>query len=136
MREAGVDAAGQVLDALLEVGAKERGLVLLRLAVLDGGAAERVVELDRLVRRHALLVVRRAVPEPEVQVPVQRAAHLAAVGLEDDVGVALVELAVALGGPGHRRHRLDPPDLDARLRPRAAEVRVLRAAPAHRAREL
>lgn len=62
------------------------------LAVLHGGAAQRVVELRDLVRRHALLVLAGLAPQPKVQIPLQAAAPVLALGRrgQEDIGIARV----------------------------------------------
>ena len=59
-----------LLDSL-EVALEEVRLVALDLAVLDGTVVEVGVELDRLVGRRAVLILRRVLPNPEVNVPRQ-----------------------------------------------------------------
>jgi hypothetical protein len=56
--EARLHPAGQVLEArLFEVRHEELRLVALALAVLHRAAAQQLVQLHRLVRRHARLVL-------------------------------------------------------------------------------
>jgi len=71
--EARLDAALEVLDAavLLEQVQELLRLVALDLAVLDRRAAQQVVQLDGLVRRHAGLVLRGVLAQPEVDVPAE-----------------------------------------------------------------
>jgi hypothetical protein len=113
--EAGLDAALEQLDAV----GKERGergrLVALDLAVLDRRTAELVVELDSLVGGGAGLVLRGVRAEPEVDVPVERGLAGQLVGVEDDVRVARVELAVLRLGPRLDLELLNAPDLNADL---------------------
>ena len=68
-------ARGHASGLVKEAGGEERDklvrLVLLHLAVLHGLAAQALVELDRLVGGHALLVLRRVLAEPEEDVALQ-----------------------------------------------------------------
>ncbi len=68
--EASGDTALQIAQGLEERHELVR-LATLHLAVLDGGAAQRHVELDRLVCSNALLVLARVLAQPEVDVPLQ-----------------------------------------------------------------
>ena len=65
--EAALDAALHKVD-LLEVRQELLGLAPVDLAVLRRLAAQVVVQLDRLVRGRAVLVLRRLVADPKVDV--------------------------------------------------------------------
>ena len=125
--EAGGDAALEVLDgAALEVLEELGALVVLDLAVLHRVALQVVVELDRLVRRRAVLVLRRLGADPEVRVVRQlvRVRRVLDVGVEHDVAVADVEAAVLRLGPRHDAELLDPPHLQAHLLAAAGPLRL------------
>ena len=69
-----------------------RALVVLHLTVLRGSAAERVIELNRLVGGNAGLVLAALAAEQKVDVVVNRRRRLALHAEEADVGVTGVEL--------------------------------------------
>ena len=94
----------------------------LALAVLHRPAAERVVELDRLVRRDALLVGRALRAEPVVQIPLQRAPAARLDGLEVQVRVALVQHAELVRRDRHGHLVLDAPRDEALLLAKAREL--------------
>ena len=62
----------QVANTVLEKREELVRLVALNLTVLDGLAAERLVELHGLVRSHSHLILGRLSAQPEVNVVLQR----------------------------------------------------------------
>ncbi|VEU34306.1 unnamed protein product [Pseudo-nitzschia multistriata] len=105
--KAGRDAPLQVLEAV-KAGHKIVGLQALHLPVLDGGPAQDLVGLDHFVGRGSVLVLGRFGSDPDVQVVLQ--VGRVARGPEDDVGIALEELAVLVLRPGLDAELFDPPD--------------------------
>mmetsp|Transcript_39760 Transcript_39760/g.127834 ORF Transcript_39760/g.127834 Transcript_39760/m.127834 type:complete len:345 (-) Transcript_39760:259-1293(-) len=69
--EAGRDAALEVLDPAAEQVEEVLRLGPLHLSVLRRSASKEVVQLDRLVRGGAVLVLRRLAADPKVDVPLQ-----------------------------------------------------------------
>ncbi len=61
-------------ESALKVGEEPVGLVPLHLPVLDGGPAQEVVQLHRLVGGDGGLVLGRLLAQPEVDVLLQAAA--------------------------------------------------------------
>mmetsp|Transcript_169403 Transcript_169403/g.411846 ORF Transcript_169403/g.411846 Transcript_169403/m.411846 type:complete len:624 (-) Transcript_169403:50-1921(-) len=113
MVETGVDATLEVLDAaVLEVRQEQGRLVVLALAMLRGATSKRVVQLHRLVRGDTGLVLAGLLAEPEVQVPLL-GARRRGLGVQHDVAVTRVELAVELRGDWRGHQFLDAPDLQA-----------------------
>lgn len=73
--EAAVNSALENLNSgLREVAEEEVGLMALDLSVLDGSAAQAVVELDSLVGSSARLVLRSLLTKPEVDIMVEHVA--------------------------------------------------------------
>mmetsp|Transcript_102250 Transcript_102250/g.324876 ORF Transcript_102250/g.324876 Transcript_102250/m.324876 type:complete len:205 (-) Transcript_102250:7-621(-) len=103
-------AALEVVDRLEEV-LEFIGFVHLDFPVLGALAVKQVIQLHRLVGRRALLICGGPESKPEEDVPHQAVLRLLRV--EDDVAVALVEVAVLRLGPGDHLELLDAPDLHA-----------------------
>ena len=112
VRKAARDAAFEVLDALGKVPLKASRLGALDLAVLHSLPTEEVVQLDSLVGGGAVLILSRLHANPERNVPSQsRRVRVGLIGVQYDVGVAGVEVAVLGLGPGLDDKLLDAPDL-------------------------
>ena len=76
------------------VNTQHAHLAAFDLPVLDGSSAEALIELNGLVCANSDLVLRTLASQPEVNVPRQAASALDSG--KEDVGVALVELAIRL----------------------------------------
>ncbi|KIH90808.1 hypothetical protein SPBR_00452 [Sporothrix brasiliensis 5110] len=116
--EARGHAAAADGQALREERQEGGGRARLQLAVLRGGAVQKLVELDRLVRGGAGLVLGRVAAEPEEDfVAERRGARVAAdfVRVQHNVAVAVVEETDAVRGHRHHLEVLDAPDKEARL---------------------
>lgn len=102
-------ARPSIHKALLEVASEGLALIALDLTVLDSPALQEVVHLCGVDGSCPLLILRRGLANPVVDVIGQVAACL--VDSQDYVAVTIVEAAKGARRNRHHLHSLDPPYL-------------------------
>jgi hypothetical protein len=115
MVEAGSDTTLHSDDLATKEVKELRRLRSLNLTELDGSVTKKVIKFDGLVSSGTLLVLGARLTEPEMDVETEVILSGDFVGVEDDVSVTRVELAVLGLRPDNNLEFFNAPDLGSDL---------------------